>query len=395
MEQQLDLSFEDTGIAFEAKTDQQLRKANLLFTAMGKPWLVKLGGATLPLALKMKLPIKGLIKSTIFSQFCGGENMPEAAAASEVLGKYHVGVALDYGVEAMEGEDNYDHAVDEFTRAIEFAAGKQHIPFIAIKVTGFARFALLEKVAAATGLSSEEQGEYDRVGLRIKTICAAAAKNRIGVLIDAEESWIQQPVDDLADTMMALFNQGRAVVFNTYQLYLHSRLGALKAAHEKAVKGGYLLGAKLVRGAYMEKERKRAEEMGYPDPVQPNKAATDKDYNEAVRFCMEHLDTLAVFIGTHNEDSCMLAARLMQEKGIPAQHPHVSFSQLLGMSDNITFNLAHSGYHVSKYLPYGPVKDVMPYLLRRAQENTSIAGQTGRELGLIRKEIRRRAAVKK
>ncbi|PUZ27280.1 L-proline dehydrogenase [Chitinophaga costaii] len=392
MEQQFDLSFENTGIAFEAKTNQQLKKANFLFSAMGRPWLVKVGAAAMPLALKIGLPIKGLIKSTIFSQFCGGENMPEAAAASEVLGKYNVGVVLDYGVEAMEGEHNYDHAVEEFTRAIRFAAGKPYIPFIAIKVTGFARFSLLEKVASGKPLSSAEQDEYDRVHLRIKTICEAAAKNNIRVLIDAEESWIQPPVDELAEAMMALFNQGTPVVYNTYQLYLHSRLAALKTAEENAREKGYLLGAKLVRGAYMEKERKRALEMGYPSPVQPNKAATDNDYNAAVQFCIERLDSLAVFIGTHNENSCMLAARLLQEKGIPPQHPHVNFSQLLGMSDNITFNLAHSGYHVSKYLPYGPVKDVMPYLLRRAQENTSIAGQTGRELGLIRKEIKRRAS---
>ncbi|HEY0273404.1 MAG TPA: proline dehydrogenase family protein, partial [Chitinophaga sp.] len=307
MEQQLDLSFENTGIAFEAKTDQQLKKANFLFAAMGKPWLVKLGGATLPLALKIGLPIKGLIKSTIFAQFCGGENMPEAAAAAETLGRYNVGVVLDYGVEAMEGEDNYDHAVEEFTRAIAFAAGKPYIPFIAIKVTGFARFALLEKVASGEALTAAEQAEYDRVGLRIKTICAAAAQQQIGVLIDAEESWIQAPVDALAETMMALFNQGRALVFNTYQLYLRSRLGALQTAYENARKGGYLLGAKLVRGAYMEKERKRAAEMGYPSPVQPDKAATDHDYNAAVRFCLDRLDGLAVFIGTHNENSCMLA----------------------------------------------------------------------------------------
>lgn len=391
MEKQLDLSFENTAIAFEYKTDKALKKANFLFTSIGKPWLVKLGATTMPLALKVGLPIKGLIKSTIFSQFCGGENMPEAAAAAEELGKYHVGVALDYGVEAMDGEDNYDHAVDEFTRAIAYASGKQHIPYIAIKITGFARFSLLEKVAAGDPLSKDEQAEYDRVGLRIKTICAAAAQHHIGVLIDAEESWIQEPVDVLAEDMMSLFNKGRVVVYNTYQMYLHSRLGALKTAHEEAVKEGYLLGAKLVRGAYMEKERKRAAEMGYTDPVQSSKVATDKDYNEAVRFCIDRLDTLAVFIGTHNEDSCMLAARLMHEKGIDPRHDHVSFSQLLGMSDNITFNLAHAGYHVSKYLPYGPVKDVMPYLLRRAQENTSISGMTGRELGLIRKELKRRA----
>ncbi|MVT11628.1 proline dehydrogenase family protein [Chitinophaga tropicalis] len=390
MEKQLPLSFENTAIAFESKSDKALKKADFLFSNIGKPWLVKLGAAVTPLALKIGLPIKGLIRNTIFSQFCGGETLEEAARTAETLGKYHVGVALDYGVEAMEGEENYDHAVPEFIRAIEYAAGNHNIPFLAIKVTGFARFSLLEKIHAGTPLSPEETEEYARVRNRIQAIAETAAKNKIGLLIDAEESWIQQPVDDLANSLMARYNKEDVIIFNTFQLYRHDRLAFLQHSFEKAQQQGYLLGAKLVRGAYMEKERKRAEELGYPSPIQPDKAATDKDYNAAVRFCMDRLNRLAVFVGTHNEDSSMLAAGLLHQKNLPHNHPHVSFSQLLGMSDNITFNLAHAGYHVSKYLPYGPVKDVMPYLLRRAQENTSISGQMGRELNLIRKERKRR-----
>lgn len=391
MEKQLSLSFDNTDIAFEAKTDKALKKADFLFSNIGKPWLVKFGAAVTPLALKLHLPIKGLIKNTIFSQFCGGETLEEAAHTARELGKYHVGVVLDYGVEAMEGEENYDQAVPEFIRAIEYAAANGSIPFIAIKVTGFARFSLLEKVHSGATLSEEETGEYARVRQRILTIADKAAAHNIGLLIDAEESWIQQPVDDLCDELMARLNKGRVIVYNTFQLYRHDRLIFLHTSFEKAQAGGYLLGAKLVRGAYMEKERKRAQEMGYPSPIQPNKEATDRDYDAAVRFCMERLDKLAVFIGTHNESSSMLAASLLDEQQLPHQHPHVSFSQLFGMSDNITFNLAHAGYHVSKYLPYGPVKDVMPYLLRRAQENTSISGQMGRELSLIRKELKRRS----
>lgn len=391
MEKQLPLSFDNTAIAFEHKTDKALKKADFLFSNIGKPWLVKLGGVLTPLAFKLRLPVKGLIKHTIFQQFCGGESLEEAAQTAQVLGKYHVGAALDYGVEAMEGEENYDHAVPEFIRAIEYAAGNHNIPFIAIKVTGFARFELLEKLHSRQPLTADEQQEFERVRNRIRAIAEAAAKNKIGLLIDAEESWIQQPVDDLADEMMQLFNKTNVIVYNTFQLYRHDRWEYLQLSFDKAQQQGYLLGAKLVRGAYMEKERKRAEALGYPSPIQPDKASTDKDYNSAVRFCMDRLDKLAVFIGTHNEESSMLAARLLDEKGLPHNHPHVSFSQLLGMSDNITFNLAHAGYHVSKYLPYGPVKDVMPYLLRRAQENTSISGQMGRELGLIRKELKRRA----
>lgn len=390
MEKQLSLSFENTTIAFESKTDKALKKADFLFTNIGKPWLVKLGAAVTPFALKIGLPIKGIIRNTIFSQFCGGENLQEAAQTASQLGKFHVGVALDYGVEAMEGEENYDHAVPEFVRAIEYAAGNPNIPFIAIKVTGFARFSLLEKIHSNATLTPEEAAEYARVRTRIQTIATTAAKHKIGLLIDAEESWIQQPVDDLTDELMGQFNKENAIVFNTFQMYRHDRLAFLKRSFEKAAQQGYLLGAKLVRGAYMEKERKRAEEMGYPSPIQPNKEATDKDYNAAVTFCMERLDKLALFVGTHNEQSSMLAASLLHQQQLPHNHPHLSFSQLLGMSDNITFNLAHAGYHVSKYLPYGPVKDVMPYLLRRAQENTSISGQVGRELGLIRKERKRR-----
>lgn len=390
MEKQQPLSFENTAIAFESRTDKALKKADFLFSNIGKPWLVKLGAALTPLAFKLHLPVKGIIKSTIFDQFCGGETMQEAARTADGLAKYNVGVVLDYGVEAMEGEENYDHALPEFIRAIEYAASKPSIPFIAIKITGFARISLLEKIHAGSTLTTEEKAEYDRVVNRIQTIAATAAKHKKALLIDAEESWIQQPVDDLADMLMAQFNKEQVIIYNTFQLYRHDRLAFLKTSFQKAQQQGYLLGAKLVRGAYMEKERKRAQEMGYPSPIQSDKAATDLDYNSAVEFCMQHLDKLAVFIGTHNEDSSMLGARMLEEQHLPHQHPHVSFSQLYGMSDNITFNLAHAGYHVSKYLPYGPVKDVMPYLIRRAQENTSIAGQMGRELGLLRKEMNRR-----
>lgn len=390
MEKQLSLSFDNTAIAFEAKTDKALKKANFLFSNIGKPWLVKMGAIFTPLAFKLRLPVKGIIKSTIFSQFCGGETLEEAAHTALQLGNYHVGVVLDYGVEAMEGEESYDHAVPEFIRAIKYAATRRDIPFIAIKITGFARFELLEKVHQGDTLNAQEQQEYLRVRSRVHSVAEAAAQYKVGLLVDAEESWIQNPVDDLTDEMMSLFNKKDVIVYNTFQMYCHDRYNFLQKSLDKATQQGYLLGAKLVRGAYMEKENKRAAENNYPTPIQPSKEATDKDYNAAVTFCLNNIDKLAVFIGTHNEDSCMLAARTMDEKNIPHNHPHVSFSQLLGMSDNITFNLAHAGYTVTKYLPYGPVKDVMPYLIRRAQENTSIAGQMGRELGLIKRELKRR-----
>ncbi|PSK94295.1 proline dehydrogenase family protein [Taibaiella chishuiensis] len=384
------LSFDNTEIAFRYRDNKELKRAHFLFSSMSSPFLSKTGMKFTQLAMSWGLPVKGMIKKTIFSQFCGGETIEEAAGTAAVLGKYNVGVALDYSVEGKDEEAEFDHAVPEFIKAIEYAATQKNIPFIPIKITGFARFALLEKVHAQTPLSEAEQAEWKRVEQRIDKICGTAARCRIMILVDAEESWIQQPVDDLSDTMMDKYNRNAIVVFNTFQMYRHDRLAFLKQSHQLALEKGYILGAKIVRGAYMEKERKRAAEMGYPSPIQPDKASTDRDYDSAAAYCIDHLDTIALFIGTHNEDSCFKAAALMQQKGIAPQNDHLYFSQLFGMSDNITFNLADAGFHVSKYLPYGPVKDVIPYLMRRAQENTSVAGQTGRELGLIKKEMKRR-----
>ncbi len=382
--------FDNTEIAFKYRSDGDIKRARFLFSSMSSPLLTSVGMAAAKWSINLHLPVKGIIKKTIFAQFCGGETMEEAAATAAVLDEYGVGVILDYGVEGKETEDDFDKAVPEFIKAIRYAASQKNIPFISLKVTGFAHFNLLAKKHTGVALTNEESAEWERVYDRINEICKAAAENDIMVLIDAEESWIQQPVDDLADAMMELYNKEKAIVFNTFQLYRHDRLEFLKISYEVAAEKNYLLGAKLVRGAYMEKERKRAAEMGYPSPIQPNKEGTDNDYNEAVIFCLNRLDKLAVFIGTHNEESCMEAAKFMNDNHIAPNDPHVYFSQLYGMSDNISFNLAHAGYHVAKYLPYGPVKDVIPYLMRRAQENTSVAGQTGRELSLINKELKRR-----
>lgn len=388
-------NFDNTEIAFRYRSTSALRQAQFLFSTMGSPVLTNIGLKMTSLALSLHLPIEGIIKKTIFRQFCGGTTIQEAAATAEVLGKYGVGVILDYGAEGKEGESEFDKAVPEFIKAIEYAATQPRIPFISVKVTGFARFTLLEKMHAGTSLSAQEEEEANRVRARVNAICEAASRTNVMVLIDAEESWIQQPVDDLADSMMSTYNRNGAVtVFNTFQLYRHDRLLFLKQSHEAANAAGYTLGAKLVRGAYMEKERKRAAEMNYQDPIQPTKAAADIDYDEAVQYCLEHLGEISVFIGTHNERSCQLAAGFMEANYIPAAHQHVWFSQLYGMSDNISFNLASAGYQVAKYLPYGPVRDVVPYLMRRAQENTSVAGQTGRELVLLNKEMKRRSAKK-
>ncbi|MET0245048.1 MAG: proline dehydrogenase family protein [Flavitalea sp.] len=403
MEAHPKISFENTEYAFAYKTNKELKKASFLFSSMGNELLVKLGTRLTPVAIKMGLPIKGIIRNTIFKQFVGGETLDDTATVANKLGEFGVQVILDYGVEGKEGEKNFDHACDEFIRVIKYAATQPNIPLMSIKVTGFARFTLLEKLDAAAGdksgyegivhtevLNEEEKAEWDRVVVRMNKIVAAAAEGNVGVLVDAEESWIQDPVDALTMQVMEQFNRDRVIVYNTIQLYRHDRFAFLKDSFEQAAKRGFILGAKLVRGAYMEKERKRASEFGYTSPIQKDKNASDTDYNDAVAFCIDHIDRVGLIVASHNEYSNMRATELLTNKGIPLTHPHVHFSQLYGMSDNITFNLARAGCHVSKYLPFGPIKDVIPYLMRRAQENSSVSGQTGRELGLIKKELTRR-----
>ncbi len=401
------ISFDNTENAFAYKSDQELKKAHFLFSSMGHSWLVNLGTKLTPWAIRTGLPVKGIIRNTIFSQFVGGETLEETAAVARKLGTYHVQVILDYGVEGGDnGEEGFDHACDEFIRVIDYAATQPNIPFMSIKVTGFARFGLLEKLdhsvelnagslmnryaKAVESLTEEEKSEWQRVQERMLRICRVAAEKNIGVLVDAEETWIQDPVDVLTILMMERFNKEKTIVYNTVQLYRHDRLKFLRDSLEAADLRNFVLGAKLVRGAYMEKERKRATEKGYPSPIQPDKESTDRDYNAALEFCIGHIDKIALIVATHNEYSNLLATTLLQQKGLPLDHPHVHFSQLYGMSDNITFNLAKAGCAVSKYLPFGPIKDVIPYLMRRAQENSSVSGQTGRELGLIKKELERR-----
>jgi proline dehydrogenase len=401
------ISFDNTEVAFAHKSNDDLKQAHWLFAMMAKPWLVDLGTRLTPWAIRVGLPVKGAIRKTIFRHFVGGETMEQCIPAIEKMAKYHVQVILDYGVEGKEGEANYDHARDEFIRVINFAAGQPNVPFMSVKVTGIARFGLLEKLdalmnaveekslvekyhAAIQQLSASEQQEWQRVYDRIEKICQTAQQGGVGFLVDAEETWIQNPVDALVMLMMDVYNKERVVIYNTLQLYRHDRLQFLHESHAAARERHFILGAKLVRGAYMEKERNRAAEKGYPDPIQKDKASTDKDYDDAVRFCIEHNNDISLILASHNETSNLLATTLLTEKGLSLDHEHVHFSQLYGMSDNITYNLAKAGCNVSKYLPFGPIQDVIPYLMRRAQENTSVGGQTSRELNLIEKELKRR-----
>jgi proline dehydrogenase len=392
----MNISFDNTENAFAHKTDKELKRARFLFGSMGYQWVVDAGVRLTPFAMKTGLPVRGLIRNTIFNQFVGGETLVETDAVVNDLQKYNVDVILDYGVEGKEGEKNFEQATEEFIRVINYAANQPHIPFISIKVTGFARFGLLQRLHEAPRLRSgihdneAEEDEWQRVKDRMYRICTVAAEKKVGVLVDAEESWIQDPVDRLTIEMMEAFNKEKAIVYNTIQLYRHDRLSFLNLSHRIARQKKFILGVKLVRGAYMEKERSRASSKGVQSPIQINKQSTDKDYNEAISFCITHIEDVASVVATHNEESNLFAVQLMEQKGLPYNHPHLHFSQLYGMSDHITFNLAKAGFWVSKYVPFGPLKDVIPYLMRRAQENSSVSGQTGRELALIKKELQRR-----
>ena len=383
-------NFDNTEVAFRQKTNTELKKAYWLFKMIGSNFLTKVGPPITNFFLNIGLPIQGAIKATIFQQFCGGETIAECDTAIAQLAKGGVGTILDYSVEGEEEEVVFDETCQEIIRTILRADGDKNIPITVFKITGIGRFALLEKIDAKQTLTADEQAEFDKVKLRCEMICRTAFEKAVPIMIDAEETWIQNTIDELALDMMRKFNQERIIVYNTYQMYRHDKLADMKADHLIAKAAGFILGVKMVRGAYMEKERKRADEMGYPSPIQKDKESTDKDYNESLRYCVDHIEEIAIVCGTHNEESSRLLTYLLDEKKVAHNHPHIYFAQLLGMSDNLSFNLADANYNVAKYVPYGPIKAVMPYLFRRAQENTSVAGQTGRELGLIERELKRR-----
>lgn len=384
------LSFDNTEIAFRHSSNTDLKRAYWLFRIININFLVKIGPPVTNFAMNIGLPIKSLIKATIFKHFCGGETIEECDNTIKNLAEGGVGTILDYSVEGEDDEQVFDNTRDEIIKTIKRAAGDKAVPITVFKVTGVGRFGLLEKLDAGMELNATEEAEWKKVQARVHDICKKAFETSVPVMIDAEETWIQKTIDKLALDMMRKFNKDKAIVYNTYQLYRHDKLASLKSDHKAAAAQDFILGAKLVRGAYMEKERKRAAEMGYECLIQPDKQSADKDYDAALRFCADNINKVAFVAGTHNENSCRILADLLNGKNIAHNHPHVYFSQLLGMSDNLSFNLADAGYNVAKYVPYGPVKAVLPYLFRRAQENTSIAGQMGRELALIMAERKRR-----
>lgn len=389
------ISFENTEIAFKSKSNKDLKRAYWLFKVVGNPILVKFGKWATNLAFKLGLPINGLIKKTIFKQFCGGESINDCDNAISSLGEFGIGTILDYSVEGKTSEEDFDATVEEIIATIDRGAATKNIPFAVFKITGISKFSILEKANNGIDqLTDKDLEDFNHMVERVDKICKRAYDQKVPLFIDAEETWIQDTIDRVTHQMMAKYNQGRAIIYNTIQMYRHDRLAFFKKSIEEAKTEGYYYGVKLVRGAYMEKERDRASEMGYPSPIQTDKAASDHDYDLAVALAIEEIKTVSLCAGTHNEESSKKLAELLISKGIEKNDPHVYFAQLLGMSDHISFNLAHNNYNVAKYVPYGPIKEVMPYLLRRADENTSVAGQTGRELTLIIKEKNRRKAVR-
>ena len=385
------VSFEDTSIAFSSKSDKELKKMFFLFRIMNYSWLVNLGTNLLKLALKLRLPVKPLIKATIFKQFCGGESILDCRQKSLELSNYHIDTILDFSVEGSEDEEGFDRAEAEVLDVVDKSGIEPRNPYVVFKLSGLASNYLLEKIQLQKKLSEKEVESWQRTKNRVRNICQSAYNNQVRVLIDAEESWIQDPVDVLVYQMMQEFNNSRALVFNTYQMYRKDMYGNLQQAYGEAVENNYHLGVKLVRGAYMEKERERAEEMGYEDPIQVDKKATDSDFDRGLEFCINNIANLELCCGSHNEQSNKYLIKLMDQHGLDSGDSRIYFAQLYGMSDNISFNLANAGYNVAKYLPYGPIKEVMPYLIRRAEENTAISGQTSREFMLIKKELARRS----
>jgi len=390
------LNFNDTNIAFKIKSNYDLKRAYWLFRIIGSPLIVKLGKFFMIIALKLRLPVNFIVKRTIFKQFCGGETIQECTSTIETLGKYKVGTILDYSVEGKFEEDDFDQTTRIIIETIEKAAQEKNIPFAVFKITGISKFSLLEKASTDVNqLSNVEAIELEKVKNRIDSICSAAKKQNVPVFIDAEETWVQDIIDQWAFDMMILYNKEKCIVYNTIQMYRHDRLAFLEDCLNKAKKHNISYGIKLVRGAYMEKERNRAKEMGYLSPIQIDKESTDRDYDLALDYILKNINYLSLVAGTHNENSSKKLALSLEKHNITKDDSRIFFAQLLGMSDHISFNLADHSYNVAKYVPFGPIKEVMPYLLRRADENTSVAGQTGRELGLIKSELQSRKSNSK
>jgi len=384
------ISFENLEVAFASKSNRDLKKMYLIFATINNNIAVSVGTKMANWAFALKLPIKGIMKKTMFGHFCGGEDIKDCQHAVDVLAKYKIHTILDYSVEGKGDEASFDATKNEILRTIERSAGDDNIPFAVFKVTGLGDYRIMTKIQEGKKLNEKESASFEKLKNRVDALCKAAFEANTKILVDAEESWFQDVIDQMAYEAMEKYNQKSCIVYNTYQMYRHDSLERLKKAYQVSTEKGYLLGAKLVRGAYMEKERERAEEKKYKSPIQPTKEASDRDYNDALRYCVEKIESIGLVSGSHNEQSNILLTELISKYGINPSDDRVYFAQLYGMSDNISYNLADAGYNVVKYVPYGPVEKVMPYLSRRAEENTSVSGQSSREFDLVKREIARR-----
>tara|TARA_R110002167_G_scaffold54785_24_gene156104 strand:- start:2554 stop:3720 length:1167 start_codon:yes stop_codon:yes gene_type:complete len=386
----MDQIFEDTRTAFALKSDSELERAYFLFKMIANEPLVRIGTAMTNFAIKAHLPVDGLIRATVFDHFCGGVNEMDCIPVIDRMWTKNVSSVLDYSVEGKDEEDPLDNTLEKILSLLDFVKEKDAIPFAVFKPSGFGRFALFKKIGQGKSLSDSEKSEWDRVVARFDKTCKKACDLGVSLLIDAEESWMQEAADDLMEQMMRKYNKQKTIVFNTLQMYRWDRMAYLEELYRRAERDDFKIGVKVVRGAYMEKENERAAEKGYRTPICANKIACDTNFNTAVKFMVEHLDRISIFAGTHNEESTYRLMQLMMDRGVDNNDQRIWFGQLYGMSDHISFNLADKGYNVAKYLPFGPVRDVMPYLIRRAEENTSVAGQTSRELTLLKRERKRR-----
>tara|TARA_Y100001972_G_scaffold127904_1_gene186381 strand:- start:1559 stop:2761 length:1203 start_codon:yes stop_codon:yes gene_type:complete len=394
MSENSEINFEDTAIGFASKSTSDLKKTYLLFLSMRFSWMVDIGTFLTKAALRLKLPVKGIIRDTLFKQFCGGVSIKDCKQTIDHLEKFNVKTILDYSVEGQETEKSFDETMEEALRVADFAKNTPGIPFCVMKLTGLGSASLMKKKQSGKALTEKEQLAFERFKERVYRVADRVVSNNLRFMVDAEESWIEEVIDDLVIALMLKYNKEAPMVFITYQLYMSDALERMKADYKKVSEHGCFFGAKLVRGAYMEKERDRAEDKDYPDPIQPDKKSTDKAYEDALVFATDHIERFAVCAGTHNEGSCQVLTSLMRAKGIKKSDERVYFAQLLGMSDNISFKLSNMGYNVAKYVPYGPVEKVLPYLFRRAEENTSIAGQSSREYALVKTELKRRRKEK-
>jgi len=387
-----EINFEDTKTAFRIKSDRDLRRAYILFKLISYPILVKIGNPVIKVCSALRIPIGWIVKPTAFKHFVGGETLKDCQPAVEKIKTANVYSILDYSVEGKENEKAINAALEETLRAVKNAGSNPDIPFAVFKPTAFGTHHALEILSGDSTPDAEILEEGEKFRSRINTLCLTAFENNIPIMIDAEDTYIQHFIDKVVMEMMQLYNKEKCIVYNTYQMYRHDRIAILEADIRKAREEKFFLGAKFVRGAYMERERARAVKMGYEDPIQADKESTDKDYNLALKISMENLDIVSIFNGTHNEYSSKYLANLMIEQGVDPDDKRIWFSQLYGMSEHISYNLSDAGFNVAKYVPYGPVRFVLPYLMRRVEENTSVKGQTGRELALIKKERQRRKA---